>query len=120
MRRPLSIAAVAILALASTPLAGCFVLDELEAGEKIMDQHSPVDAPSKKAKADAAGKSEGEESEPAGQAWWSQARSLNTGPAAEDADGDDPAAVVRCELGGSTRFMRRGDCLSQGGRPSSR
>ena len=80
MRRAASIAIPALLTLASTPLAGCFVFEELEKGEKIMEQHTPVDAKSKKADAEAA---EAEEGESAGPSWWSQARSLDPGPATD-------------------------------------
>lgn len=122
MRRALPIVTAAALAVAVTPLTGCFVFDELEAGEKIMDSHSPHRNKKKSEAEEAATSGTGEEeSKPTGQAWWSQARSLNSGPADdEDADAGDPSAVVRCELAGATRFMRRGDCLSQGGRLASR
>jgi len=114
---PTAAVLAAVLTAAVLPLTGCFVLDELDAGAEIMDAHSPKR--NKKAKEAATASSEkGEEEKPAGQAWWSQARSLNR--PAEDAASDDPAAVVSCRLGGATRFMRRGDCLSQGGRPAAR
>ncbi len=87
-------------------MSGCFVFDELDAGQKMLEQHSPKKpgaAPAQKAPAPKAG---------AG--WWANAKSLGDAPG--DA-GNHP--VVACAIGGSTRFMRKSDCLSQGGRPTS-
>jgi hypothetical protein len=86
-------------------LSGCFVFDELDAGEKIMEQNAkakPAAAPAQPAAAPQAG---------AG--GWANAKSLGDAPS----DGKNPA--VACAIGGSTRFMRKSDCLSQGGRPQS-
>ena len=86
-------------------LSGCFVFDELDAGEKIMEQNAkaqPAAAPAQPAAAPQAG---------AG--WWANAKSLG------DAPSDSKNPPVACTIGGSTRFMRRSDCLSQGGRPQS-
>jgi hypothetical protein len=92
---------------------GCFVFDELEAGEKMMEQNSPKKPGAEAAAATAAAGDAEKPGPPTGQAWWSGARSLN---APAEAKPGDPDAPVRCKLGGGTRFMRRGDCLSQGGR----
>ena len=51
---------------------------------------------------------------PTGADWWSSARSIDSKP--EAADGADPKAVVSCRLESGKRFMRRGECLVQGGR----
>ena len=91
--------------------AGCFVLDELDSGKAQMEKNSP-----KKPGATAKAKQSGSAT-PTGEAWWSTARSLDAVPA--DADEDDPNAPVACRIAGGTRFMRRSDCLSQGGRPGS-
>ncbi len=83
--------------------SGCFVFDELEAGDKVLDQLGPgknAAAPAQPAPAPQAG---------AG--WWANAKSIGDTPA----DTRDPA--VACTIGGSMRFMRRSDCLSQGGQP---
>jgi hypothetical protein len=98
------------LLLACVFASGCFVFDELDSGKAIMDKNAPQKpaAAEEKASADKAAK-------PAGATWWSTARSIDTGPAAA-ADPGDPNAPVACKIAGSTRFMRRGDCLSQGGR----
>ncbi len=97
---------------ASFVLCGCFVFEELEAGEKLMEQNSPRAA----AKAEEAAKAAtdgGAPAKPAGAAWWSEARSLGRVP---EAAPDDPNAPVSCRIQGAVRFMRRADCHSQGGR----
>ena len=86
--------------------SGCFVFDELDAGEKIMEQNAaakPAPAPAQPAAA-----------HQTGSGWWANAKSLRDTPAEP---GNDPA--VACEIRGSTRFMRKSDCLSQGGRAKS-
>jgi hypothetical protein len=93
-----------ICALAS----GCFVFDELDKGNKILDQNFSSNKPAEPAPAQKAPAAQ------AGAGWWANARSLNDTPS--DA-GSDPA--VACTVGKSTRFMRKSDCLSQGGRPQS-
>ena len=101
-----------LVPLAACLLCGCFVFDELEAGERLMEQNSRK--PSGDEAPAAANAADGETpGPPTGQAWWSGARSLN---APAEAKPGDPNAPIRCRLGGGTRFMRRGDCLSQGGR----
>lgn len=121
MRRARILAALVALLVASASLSGCYVLDELDKGQAELDRYSSANnkkkAAAAKAQADGGAGSAEADGKPAGASWWSHARSLNTAPGAEQAKADDPDAVVRCELGGSTGFMRRGDCLSQGGRP---
>jgi hypothetical protein len=85
-------------------VSGCFVFDELDNGEKIMEQNAkakPAAAPAPPAAA-----------HPTGSGWWANAKSLSDTPADP---GKDPA--VACTVHGSTRFMRKSDCLSQGGQP---
>ena len=86
-------------------LSGCFVFDELDAGEKIMEQNAKAQPAAPAAQPAAAPQ--------AGAGWWANAKSLSDAPG----DGKNPA--VACAIGGSTRFMRKSDCLSQGGRPQS-
>ena len=106
----------ALLSLAAAGLlCGCFVFDELDAGEKMMEQNSPRAKKAKAAESEAQAKAAGKPGTPGGSAWWSEARSLN-GPV--ESDPGDPNAPVSCKIRGASRFMRRADCLSQGGRPS--
>lgn len=87
-------------------LSGCFVFDELDAGQKIMEQNAPAKPAAEPAPPGAAHQT--------GSGWWANAKSLRDTPAEP---GNNPA--VACAIGGSTRFMRKSDCLSQGGRPKS-
>ena len=115
MARLLLIAGCALL------LSGCFVLEELEAGEKILDQHGgrggaasqpaeqapPTRArrgkpePGVLAKLQAVGDTIGD--------WWKE---LVKGPP------DPNDAIVPCKVGGDIQFTRRAECLSRGGRVS--
>jgi hypothetical protein len=95
-----------VLLLACAFASGCFVFDELDSGTKIMEQNSakkPEAAPAQKGPA-----------AQTGSGWWANAKSLN-GPPSND--GNNPA--VACKIGAATRFMRKADCLSQGGHPAS-
>ena len=101
---------VAVLLSTCVLLSGCFVFDELDKGNKILDENfsgKPVEqAPAQKAPAGAAGA--------AGAAWWAKAKTLS-GPVSDEG-GKNPA--VACTVGKTTKFMRKTECLSQGGRAS--
>lgn len=103
---------IAPLLLLCLALTGCFVFDEIDSGMESMEKNSPQGA--KKAEAPA-----GEDpNKPAtGSAWWSSAKSIERRSEDENADPADPKKLVSCRISGASRFMRRGDCLSQGGTP---
>ena len=88
-------------------VSGCFVFDELDNGTKIMEQNAK--------KTEAAPAPQGRPGPQTGSGWWANAKSLS-GPVSDDA-GKNPA--VACKVGTTTRFMRKDDCLSQGGHPAS-
>ena len=96
--------------LAATLCWGCFVLDEIDAGQKEMDRYGgkPTGAT-----AEAASSKEKEPS-PAERArqWWDKARTFE--PRSEDAKSD----IVSCKLDGAIRFMSQADCQNSGGRVS--
>ncbi|HEY5657903.1 MAG TPA: hypothetical protein VIY27_08955 [Myxococcota bacterium] len=98
-------------------LSGCFVWDELEKGEAILDAHSPNRNKRKQEEEAAAKAAEAEKaptaSERAAQ-WWDSARSI--GPRPDDKPAADP--MVSCRLGGATRFTKQSDCLARGGSAS--
>ena len=104
------------LSLASLWLCGCFVLDEIDSGMKLMEQHSP-----KETKEEAPERSWGGSSKTAtsprrdSEDWWSRARSLAPGTASE-ASSD----IVRCEVGSSVQYTSRTDCRLRGGRAATR
>ena len=103
------------LALVAQLASGCFVFDEIDKGNKLMEENSGKLQQKQKeeaAAATAAAKGgttgEGEKKK----SWWETARTIS---AADKAPTDDPH--VRCSLGGKERFMVQSDCVSQGGRP---
>jgi hypothetical protein len=105
---------VCALLLVAVLGSGCFVLDELDKGNEILDSHSPTR--SKAAQANAAANPAAKPGDPAQdpkareKAWWQSARSLSR---ADEKPTEDPS--VRCRLGGGIRFTRQSDCLTQGG-----
>jgi len=97
--------------------SGCFVLDELDKGNEILDSHSPTRSKGAQAHAAAAaGQQPGKPGDPKQdpkareKAWWESARTLSR---ADEKPSEDPN--VRCRLGGNVRFTRQTDCLTQGG-----
>jgi hypothetical protein len=105
-----------ILALVAQLVSGCFVFDEIDKGNKLMEQNSGVQQKKKAEEAAAAqaaatktgNAAEGEKKK----GWWETARSIS---AADKAPTDDPH--VRCDIEGKERFMVQSDCVTQGGRP---
>jgi hypothetical protein len=95
-------------------LSGCFVWEELEKGEAILDAHSPNRNKRKQEEEAAAKAAEAANAPTAAERaaeWWDNARSL--GPSPDDKPDADP--MVSCRIGGSTRFTRRSDCMARGG-----
>ena len=98
--------------LASTLCWGCFVLDEIDSGQKEMDRYGSK-GKGKGATAEATASKEKEPS-PAERArqWWDKARTFE--PRSEDAKSD----IVSCKVDGAIRFMSQTDCANSGGRVS--
>lgn len=106
MARILVLLAICVLA------SGCFVFDEIDQGLESMDK-----GPKKAAATKPGQPAQGEDGQPK-PSWWASARSLNEAPSEpSEAEAGDPKTPVHCRVEGSIRFMRRGDCLSQGGQP---
>lgn len=113
-------ARLAAALLAACLASGCFVVEEIDKGQKYMDQHADVDkrkaVEEEKAAAEQAKKSdEGPGVTDRMRGWWEerqddQARAADSGPGAHP---DDKPG--RCELNGSTQFMRKFDCQLRGG-----
>ncbi len=96
---------------------GCFVLDELDAGAEIMDQHSPKSkaereqptAPARRASA----ADEGEGLLEGVQGWIAKKKKPAARASRSTVDPDD--VPVRCQSGGRTQYMRKSDCQLRGG-----
>jgi hypothetical protein len=100
--------------------SGCFVLDEIDKGQAIMDQH----ASKERREAEAAErKAEKEEAAKGGSlladlqdqvasvgGWLAEATQV----APPERDPDD--TVVQCQISGRTHFLRKSDCQIRGGR----
>ena len=105
-----------LLALALTTILGlgCFVFDELDAAEDLMDKPGFSDKQQQQKKPDPLPQSEaapekGRADRPSVGDWWKKTRSLTPGKVGDE--------FVRCELGGTTQFMRWPNCLARGGTP---
>ena len=100
------------MALLAASLSGCWVLDELEEGNKKIDMYTSHGMALEEAE---------EEPEPLpagkrqriGEYFASQknARTLTPGQLSSD--------IVSCQLSGGTQFMKQAECISRGGVPRS-
>jgi len=109
---------ILLVALLASLCQGCFVLEEIDKGQELMDQHSPRarEQAAEREEADAAPRSaragaKQEEGILDGlKKWWKKKRE----PAPPKRDPDD--GVVRCQIGRTTQFLRKSDCMLRGGR----
>jgi hypothetical protein len=110
MHRVLAILCLSAL-LAVTP--GCFVINELNEGQKLMDQH--MNNGNNKKKADGAQVANTEEARSKAlkraSKYWDKVRSIAPGSVSE--------GIVGCRVKGSTQFMTEEACLARGGSPGS-
>ena len=94
--------------------SGCFVFEELDAGTDILDSHTPTAAKSEPEPA-AAPQASASSSDSGWRdqlkEWWRTAGEEEPVPAAAD------DVLVRCEVRGTTLFVRTSDCRLRGGRP---
>jgi hypothetical protein len=106
---------ILVVTLLASLCQGCFVLEEIDKGQQIMEQHSPrareMKAQQEEADADprAGAKQEGGALEGLKQ-WWKKKRE----PAPPKRDPDD--VIVSCQIGGTMHFTRKSDCMLRGGR----
>ena len=109
---------ILLVTLLASLCQGCFVLEEIDKGQQIMDQHSPrarekqvqQEEPSAGRSSARAGANREEGTLEALRKWWKKKRE----PAPPERDLDD--VVVRCQIGGSMHFTRKSDCMLRGGR----
>jgi len=110
-RRVIALACILLLA---APLGGCFVLEELDSGRKLMDEHTPKTAEEKEAEAK---KGSAPAAAPGGK------DAVDTYFRGEEEDGTTKTfapgsmseGIVACKIGGSTQFMTRENCAARGG-----
>ncbi|HXV36013.1 MAG TPA: hypothetical protein VEC18_02625 [Myxococcota bacterium] len=117
---------VTAILLCSLALSGCFIADEINKGDALIEQHS-VGWRNKKKQAQQAEQqaADAEANDQAAQAagarpgvsdklseWWRD--TVEERPVSVDPSD----ALVRCEIGGGTQFLRRSDCELRRGRAS--
>lgn len=112
---PLRLRLVGLGLVALLASTGCFVFDELDHGNEILDSHSAKRKNAKAATETAAAKPAAANQEGTPQerekTWWASATTLSN---ADQAPKEDPH--IRCKIEKKERFMLRSDCLSQGGK----
>jgi hypothetical protein len=101
-----------LVILVSTLCWGCFVLDEIDSGQKEMDRYDSKNK-GKTGEAAAAPQEKQMSSAERARAWWDKARTFE--PRADDEKSD----IVSCKVDGTTRFMSQADCTNSGGHFSS-
>lgn len=106
---------ILLVALLAGLCQGCFVLEEIDKGQKLIDQHSPAarEKAARQAEARKAAQADAEQEEGTLEElkkWWAKKRE----PAPPKRDPDD--VVVRCQIRGSLHFTRKSDCMLRGGR----
>jgi len=113
-RRALILTCIVLL---SAPLSGCWVIDELDNGKKLMDDHSPkqpeemqADAKNPGAAASAPGGKDAVDTYFRGEEEDGTTRTFAPGSVSE--------GIVACKLGGGVQFMTRENCAARGGQAS--
>jgi hypothetical protein len=117
---------VTAILLCSLTLSGCFIAEEIDKGDALIEQHSvgwrnkkketqqaeqqAAEADAKSQTAQAAGARPGVSDKLS--EWWHD--TVEEQPASVDPSD----TLVRCELGGGTQFLRRSDCELRRGRAS--
>ncbi len=102
----------AVAGLIGLFLSGCFVIDEIDQGQKIMDDHSPKakeekeEAP-KKSAARAGGRTDAVDNYFREEAQDGTTKSFAPGEVSE--------GIVACKLADGTQFMKRENCAARGG-----
>jgi len=94
-----------LVVLTAVGSSGCFVLDELDAGQAFLDKTGS--ATKKKAETPVAEAQDGQKPHSSEAEWWKKARSLSSG--------NVDASIVRCQLHSASQFMRRSECEARGG-----
>jgi hypothetical protein len=103
----LRLAGIALLAAA---LSGCWVLDELDAGNKKIDMYTSKGMAVEEVE-------ELPEPAPSGKRQRIGDYFANQKNTRTLTKGQLPGDIVRCKLGAGTQFMKQAECLSRGGVP---
>jgi hypothetical protein len=106
---------ILLVALLASLCQGCFVLEEIDKGQQLIDQHSPAarEKAAQREEARAGPRADAEQEEGPLERlkkWWTKKRE----PAPPKRD--PIVVVVRCQIGGRMHFTRKSDCRLRGGR----
>ena len=96
--------------LVSALCCGCFVLDEIDAGQKEMNRYDTKKSSETSDASPTAAKDKAPSPAERARQWWNSAHTFT--PRADDAKSD----IVTCKVGAAIRFTTQSDCTSQGGR----
>ncbi len=100
---------LALLLLVALLCGGCFVMDEIDDGLAIMEEHNPGPVtPSAATGSDGAPKSARESLNE----YYAKQRAKASTPTKSEDAGD---VAGQCRIGGSVQFTRRSDCQLRGG-----
>jgi hypothetical protein len=105
---------IAVYIAAMFLLSGCFVWDELNKSEALLDAYSPKARKQQEEQEAARAAAEAEKQPSASERaaeWWGSAHSIGARP--DDAPSADP--MVSCRLGAGVRFTKRSECIARGG-----
>ena len=94
--------------------SGCFVLEEIDKGHEIMKAHDGIDNEAEESGegvADAKGPPKTSSERLA--EYYAKQRARASAPTKSE---DASDKLGQCRIGGSTRFMRRSDCQTRGGK----
>jgi hypothetical protein len=101
---------IALLLALSASLSGCWVIEEIDKGQKWMEDHSDKS----KKKDDAAAPTATVAKPGALDAYFREQD--EEGSTKSFTPGQVSEGIVACKLGGSTQFMKKEDCAARGGR----
>jgi hypothetical protein len=110
---PRRLTALLCLVLLALPLGGCWVIEELDKGQKLMADHSEKKQPDEGEKAPTAKVGGGKGALDQYFGAEEKAGTTKTFTPGEVSEG-----IVACKLGGTTQFMKRENCAARGGHSS--
>ncbi len=94
-----------ILVLLAGFNTGCFVIEELDSGLKILEDHAPLAEREEESDTKAAAAPAKADKD-----FWKNSRTIAPGSGGG-------ADVVSCKIRGQLQFMKRTDCVNRGGQP---
>lgn len=104
----------ALLCISLLASSGCWVINELDNGSKLMDQHSGKAKKAKEAEEEEAATSQVVGKKGAIDAYFKQEE--EDGTAKSFSPGQVNEGIVTCHIGKSVQFMTKENCAARGGR----